>query len=47
MTKNQKLIHDALVDKLSKGGLRLDDQYAICNVISQIKIGTGLLTIPE
>ena len=47
MTKNQKLIHDALVDKLGKPGLRLQDQDAICNVIGQIKIGTGLVTIPE
>ena len=47
MTKNQKLVHDALVDKLSKGGLRLDDHEAICKVIEQIKIGTGLVTIPE
>jgi hypothetical protein len=47
LTKNQKLIHDALIDKLSKGGLRLDDQDAICNVIGQIKIGTGLVTIPD
>tara|TARA_B100001063_G_C16624634_1_gene482525 strand:+ start:234 stop:377 length:144 start_codon:yes stop_codon:yes gene_type:complete len=47
MTKNQQLIHDALVDKLSKSGLRLDDQNAICKVIEQIKIGTGLINIPE
>jgi len=47
LTKNQKLICDALIDKLSKPGLRLDDQETICNVIGQIKIGTGLLTIPE
>jgi hypothetical protein len=47
MTKNQKLIHDALVDKLSKSGLRLDDQEAICNIIEQIKVGTGLVTIPD
>ena len=47
MTKNQRLIHDALVDKLSKSGLRLDDHEAICIVIEQIKIGTGLVTIPE
>ena len=47
MTKNQKLIHDALIEKLNKSGLRLDDQDAICNVIGQIKIGTGLVTIPE
>lgn len=47
LTKNQKLIHDALIDKLSKPGLRLDDQDAICNVIGQIKIGTGLINIPE
>ena len=47
MTKNQKLVHDALIEKLGKGGLRLDDQEAICNVIAQIKIGTGLINIPE
>ncbi len=47
LTKNQKLIYDALIDKLSKGGLRLDDQDAICNVIGQIKIGTGLINIPD
>jgi hypothetical protein len=47
MTKNQKLIHDALIDKLSKPGLRLDDQDTICNIIGQIKIGTGLVTIPD
>lgn len=47
MTKNQQLVHDALVDKLSKSGLRLDDHEAICKVIEQIKIGTGLVTIPE
>jgi hypothetical protein len=47
LTKNQKLIHDALIDKLSKPGLRLEDQDAICNVIGQIKIGTGLVTIPD
>lgn len=47
MTKNQKLIHDALIEKLSKPGLRLDDHEAICKVIEQIKLGTGLLTIPE
>jgi len=47
MTKNQKLIHDALIEKLNKSGLRLDDQDAICNVIGQIKIGTGLINIPE
>ena len=47
LTKNQKLIHDALIDKLSKPGLRLDDQDTICNIIGQIKIGTGLINIPE
>jgi hypothetical protein len=47
MTKNQQLVHDALVDKLSKSGLRLDDHDAICKVIEQIKIGTGLINIPE
>jgi len=47
MTKNQQLVHDALVDKLGKPGLRLDDHDAICKVIEQIKIGTGLVTIPE
>lgn len=47
MTKNQKLIHDALIDKLSKPGLRLQDHDAICKVIEQIKIGTGLVTIPD
>ena len=47
LTKNQKLICDALTEKLSKGGLRLDDQETICNVIGQIKIGTGLINIPE
>jgi hypothetical protein len=47
MTKNQKLIHDALIDKLSKPGLRLQDQDAICNIIEQIKVGTGLVTIPD
>lgn len=47
MTKNQQLIHDALVDKLNKSGLRLDDHEAICKVIEQIKIGTGLVTIPD
>lgn len=47
MTKNQKLIHDALIDKLSKPGLRLADHEAICEVIDQIKIGTGLVTIPD
>ena len=47
MTKNQQLVHDALIDKLSKSGLRLDDHQAICNVIEQIKVGTGLVTIPE
>ena len=47
LTKNQELICDALIDKLSKPGLRLDDQETICNVIGQIKIGTGLINIPE
>ncbi len=47
MTKNQKLIHDALIEKLSKPGLRLQDHDAICKVIEQIKIGTGLVTIPD
>lgn len=47
LTKNQKLICDALIDKLSKGGLRLDDQEAICNVIGQLKVGARLINIPE
>ena len=47
LTKNQKLICDALTEKLSKPGLRLQDHDAICKVIEQIKIGTGLVTIPE
>ncbi len=47
MTKNQKLIHDALIDKLSKQGLRLQDQDAISDVIGQIKIGPALVTIPK
>jgi hypothetical protein len=47
LTKNQKLICDALTEKLNKTGLSLDDQDAICNVIGQIKIGTGLINIPE
>ena len=47
LTKNQKLICDALIEKLSKTGLSLDDQETICNVIGQIKIGTGLVTIPD
>ncbi len=47
LTKNQQLIFDALIEKLNRDGLSLDDQYAICNVIGQIKIGTGLINIPE
>lgn len=47
LTKNQKLICDALIEKLNRDGLSLDDQDAICNVIGQIKIGTGLINIPE
>jgi len=47
LTKNQKLICDALTEKLSKPGLRLEDQDAICNVIGQIKIGKGLINIPD
>ena len=27
MTKNQQLVHDALVDKLNKSGLRLDRDW--------------------
>ena len=47
LTKNQQLIFDALIEKLNRDGLSLDDQDAICNVIGQIKIGTGLINIPE
>ena len=47
LTKNQQLICDALIEKLNRDGLSLDDQDAICNVIGQIKIGTGLINIPD
>ena len=47
LTKNQKLICDALTEKLSKPGLRLEDQEAIRNIIGQIKIGKDLISIPD
>ena len=47
MTKEQKLIHSALVDKLKRGGLNIQDQITICDVIKQIEVGTNLLVIPD
>ena len=47
LTKNQRLIKSALIDKLKKGGLKIDDQNIICELIEQIEIGTGMLVIPE
>ena len=47
LTKNQRLVKSALIDKLKKGGLKIEDQNALCELINQIEIGTGLLTIPE
>ena len=47
LTKNQRLIKSALIDKLKKGGLKIDDQNAICELIEQIEIGTGMLVIPD
>lgn len=47
MTREQKIIHSALVDKLKRGGLKIQDQVTICDVIKQIEIGTNLLVIPE
>ena len=47
LTKNQRLIKSALIDKLKKGGLKIDDQNTLCELIEQIEIGTGMLTIPE
>ena len=47
LTKNQRLIKSALIDKLKRGGLKIDDQNTLCELIEQIEIGTGILTIPE
>ena len=47
LTKNQRLVKSALIDKLKRGGLKIEDQNALCELINQIEIGTGLLTIPE
>jgi len=47
LTKNQRLIKSALIDKLKRGGLKIDEQNALCELINQIEIGTGLLTIPD
>ena len=47
LTKNQRLVKSALIDKLKRGGLKIDEQNALCELINQIEIGTGLLTIPE
>jgi len=47
LTKNQRLVKSALIDKLKKGGLKIEDQNALCELINQIEIGTGLLTIPD
>jgi hypothetical protein len=47
LTINQKLVKSALVDKLGRQGLSLENQETICNLIKQIEIGTNLLTIPS
>ena len=47
MTREQKLIHAALVDKLKRGGLKIQDQITICDVIKQIEVGTNLIVIPD
>lgn len=47
LTKNQRLIKSALIDKLKKDGLKIDDQNIICELIEQIEIGTGMLIIPD
>ena len=47
LTKNQRLLKSALIDKLKRGGLKIDEQNALCELINQIEIGTGLLTIPD
>jgi len=47
LTKNQRLIKSALIDKLKRGGLKIEDQNALCDLINQIEIGTGMLTIPD
>ena len=47
LSKNQRLVKSALIDKLKKDGLKIDDQNVLCELIEQIEIGTGLLTIPE
>lgn len=47
LSKNQRLVKSALIDKLKKDGLKIDDQNVLCELIEQIEIGTGLLTIPD
>lgn len=47
LTKNQRLIKSALMDKLKKDGLKIEDQNTLCELIEQIEIGTGMLVIPD